>query len=265
MKTLARLAGLGLVLYAANLQAQNISGTDDFSTVTGNWTDGTTANGGAFSVSGGLLNFTDGGVTTGVTSSAQRAWTLNAGSSVADWQVQLDLGLNFTQVAGQVSTWTLVFANSANNTDYFQVDFLRSYMQLNPFVRGTLYTNGSMGTQQQSDVTAAATVRIDYIASSQYLVLAYDADGAAGGYSFTDLYGGSVAGWGMGSTDTFALGLQASNAAMSGPASGILPGTFYADNFVATSTPIPEPASYAAMAGLIAMVGAGLWRRLRQQ
>ncbi len=268
MKTLMRLIVAGALAGTVALCAAvpNFSGSDDFSSTLGSgWSFGSMSGGGALTISSGLLNFTDGGVTYGQTSSANGVWMPNNGSSVADWQVQIDLALIVTPVNGQICTWNLTLTNSADATDYLQVVFLKNYMQLNPFVRGTTYTNGTMGTSGQNDVTSNVTVRASYLASTQTVILAYDSDGSAGGYSFTDLYSSPVTAWTMAPGDTFVLGIGASNFTSAAAASGTIPGTFYADNFLASGAAIPEPSVYAAGLGVIALCAAGLKRRFGQQ
>lgn len=271
MNKFARLVCVGTLGGCALLQAQNFIGSDDFSSVVaGNWslTD-TTSNGGAFTVVSGALNFTGPSIA-GSQSTASRAWVLNIGSSTADWQVQMDFTLSLSQMPAQVSIWDLVLTNSADATttpDYFQVEFVKSYMQANPFVRGTIYTDGNMGTSNQVDVASnTVAVRAAYLAASQTLTMAYDANGSTGGYVFTDLYSSSVAAWTMGAGDGFVLTLLGTNLANAMATNPVVAGEFTADNFAASPTaPIPEPSTYAAAFGALALLVAGLKRRFGQQ
>lgn len=272
MKQLLRFVTLGFFTGCFALHAQNFSGSDTFSSDSGNWTNGATANGGAFSVSGDVLNFTDLGLGTSQSSSALRTWSLNAGSSVADWQVQIDLTLNLTPVIGQIDYWNLLLTNSgdaATTTDYFQVEYVRSYMPPpdgHRFVRGTLWTDGEIGTSNQTDLTSATVaVRASYLASTQTLTLAYDADGGAAGYVFTDLYSSSLAAWAMGAGDGFVLSLSFTNSANADATIALTSGQVFADNFIATPAAIPEPSTYAAGFGLLALLVVGLKRRFGQQ
>ncbi len=248
----------------------NFSGTDAFSSiVTGNWSSDTTSTGGAFSVSGNVLNFTDAGLSTGQTSKADRTWILNAGSSIADWQVQIDLSLNNLQITGQVNYWNLSLQDSAHTTNYFLIEFVKAYQQANPFVRGNIYTNGAISTaqpSQQSDITGSTSVavRASYSASTQTLTFSYDANGATGGYSFSNLFSANIGAggeaWNMTTGDTFNLQLSASNFTSASATSALSSGVIFADNFVATSA-IPEPGTYAAIIGVVALVVAARRRR----
>lgn len=260
-----RLLVVGIMCGGISLQAQNFTGSDDFSSVSGKWTAGPVTNGGTLTVGGGLLNFTDPGLASD-SSSAVAAWTFSAGSSIADWQVQIDLTLNQTQVAMQASIWNVVLTNNADPDDYFQMEYVRAQMQLNPFIRGTVMTDGGFGATNQLDVASnSIAVRASYLASSQTLTMAYDINGATSGYSFTDLVSGTVSGWSMGAGDFFTLRLDASNMANGTATNAIAPGEIFADNFMASGAAIPEPSTYAAGLGVLALLGAFLSRRFRQQ
>lgn len=274
MKSHWRWAALGTLAGIVPLFAQTTTLTENFtSVVSNNWTLGATSNGGQFTVANGALNYSDSGLGTGTTSSAAINLTTLAGGFSTDWQAQIDIAINLTQVAGQFSGWKLTLKDSANSGNYFLVEFSKNYNLSNPSVSGNTSTGGTLGTAQQVNITGSniVTLQATFNAASQVLALNYDADGPTNGYSFTSLYtsniGASGANWNMTTGDTFTLQLSASNSANAG-ASSAIPSTnaMYVDNAILSTfvTAVPEASSYAALAGVAALaLGAG--RRLRRR
>lgn len=268
MKQLVRFFTLGVLTGSITLQAQ-FNGSDDFSGVTDNWSADTTANGGILSVTSGVLNFTDEGLLASSNSSAYRDWILNAGSYTADWQAQVDFTFNsLSQVAGQFTGLTFIVANNSDLTDNARLSFQQSYMMsATRAVSGSVYTSGNPGTNTGWLNTTATTVtmRVSYLASSHELSLAYN-DGTGFTNVFTSTTEAGGLGWEMSGSDTFGLRIAASNLTNAGATSAIILGKVYADNFAASPTaPIPEPSTYAAGFGLLALLVVGLKRRLGQQ
>jgi len=270
-RVLSRLtAALIIALPAA---AQNFSGSDDFSVTSSNWTAIPGDAGGQMSVGTDTLNFKDSGLATGATSNAVYSWTANAGSYLADWQVQIDFTVNRTLLASETALWELIVTNSGDNTDYFVAAFQRTYMQQYtsqpPAVQSYLYTDSLMASpgyvsQNSSDPTTAS-LRISFSAATTTLTAAFDNNGPTSGYSFTDFNSidistGATA-WGMMASDYFTLRLQAWHSANADATPAIGDGVISADNFLASGgTPVPEPATYALLAGLVAL-GIVAWRR----
>lgn len=268
IKSLLRVVGMWIALGATLLQAQNFNASDSFSSVVPGWSSDSSINNGLFTVSGGVLNFSDSGLSTGQTSTASRAWLQNSGSYTADWQVQIDLSLNLTQIPGQITYWNLSIGDSANSTNRFVVEFVRSYLQLDPFVRGTTWSFGSPGTQSQVDITGSSIVSVlaSYTAALHTLNLSYDSNGPTGGYVFTNLYSSDIgpggAGWNMTTGETFDLRVSVSNVANASGTPAVSTGLVFADNFTATAAAIPEPSTYAAAFGALVLGAAvGLRRR----
>ncbi|MDI1249359.1 MAG: hypothetical protein PSV13_10895 [Lacunisphaera sp.] len=265
MKQLVRFFAFGMLTGCLALHAQNFSGTDAFGSDSGNWTNGATANGGAFSVSGGVLNFTDPILAGGTSSSAARYWNLNAGSYTADWQVQIDLTLNLTQVASQVTALTFGLGSSLDSTDRVEFTLQQTYMMPGTrYIYGAFITNGSGGLPASMTSTGnTVTLRAAYQAASHQITLDFN-DGSGFSTVTAAIIDGSGLNWGMGLTDSFGFGLVASNLTNGGPTAAISSGV-YADNFLASGAAIPEPSTYAAAFGVLALLVAGLKRRFGQQ
>lgn len=260
---LALLVTLAIVPFST---AQNFSGSDTFDGTVinpSNWGTELSQNGGAFTANYGSLNFTDSGATWSTHSSAMRSWILNVGSYTADWQVQIDFTLNTTLIAGQSVDWTMVLANSDSVDDYIAVTLSKfGDMAGNPSAKAAVKSNGSDGpfAVQVTTNPTTATMYVGYIASSETLIAAYDS-----GSGLTNLLsvsvGSSGQAWNMTSGSTFQLSIKATNAPNAGPTSALVEGVFTADNFLASATtPVPEPSTYALLAGLAAL-GVVAWRR----
>jgi len=254
------------------VSAQNFSGSDDFSTVSGNWTVPSLSSvaGGAMSVAGDYLNFTSPSLSAGQTSEAAYAWTANYGSYIADWQVQVDFNVNTTLAASQVGVWELIVGSTTTPANNFTVALQRTYMQLinSQPPQILAYTKVDGGTIAPGTVTAnasagTATVRIAYSAAATTLTAAYDGNGPTGGYAFTNLHSVNISDaasdWNMVSGDTFSVVLHAYNAT-NGSTMPLYEGAFIADNFLASPTAVPEPATVALLAGF-AVLGFVVWRR----
>lgn len=253
---------LPLFVWPLILSAQSTV-TDNFSGNSGLWEADVTAGGGAFAVSGGVLNFTSGALLTGNTASAQRDWTA-ALSAGANWSARVDLGTGATMVAGQITSWTFVAAALTNPSpdDYLSGQVVHSYQQ-DPFrtILGTPYTNGVAGSTDQSSANAAMiTFLFSFDATTHLLTLSYDTDGVTGADNFTTLTTVNTAtAWGLTGGDTFGLRLMASNVANAMPSSAFGNGFLTADNF-STSAAVPEPSTYAVLFGTLALL-ATMWRR----
>jgi hypothetical protein len=127
-----------------------------------------------------------------------------------------------------------------------------------------LVTNGSSAIHPTSPTSStSAALMVSYDATTHLVSTYYDADGAVGGYSWTQVLSWNIAsgGWGMTGSDTFNIELVGSStdfAITTGNGVGL-------DNFSTTVSAVPEPSTYAAIFGAVALAGVMLHRRRRQQ
>lgn len=258
------------------VSAQNFNGGDDFSTDTGNWTvpTGSSVAGGAMSVSGDKLNFTHPYLSPGVTAQATYLWTANAGSLTADWQVQVDFNINMTMIAEQIGLWELNVQSTTSAANKFTVGLrwagTEQQTSLMPQIQAYTTMDGSVISPWYVSTRASAgtaTVRIAYNAATTTLMASYDGDGPTGGYAFTNLHSVNISDaasdWNMLSGESFAVDLTAFDSNNSSTATTPMPllaGAFIADNFLASPTAVPEPATVALLAGF-AVLGFVVWRR----
>lgn len=196
----------------------------------------------------------------------------HVGTFGADWTVALDVVNTFGPGSGQ-STQIGLFAfktdgmSSHATADYIKLTLVQSLNTGSPFANGNVihYGNHSNTFSDPFDYSAG-------VASVENLKLSYNAAGnTIAVYNGTDLIrtfgidgvsGDSALNWGMTGGDTFTFGIYAQSTT-NGSAAGfaLAAGDVYADAFTATGlNAIPEPGTYAALAGL-AVLGFAAWRR----
>lgn len=260
-RPLAWLLALTILPFAA---AQNFSGSDTFTSTSGNWSLTTGANGGTFVVNLGALNYRDNGGLASASSNALYSWTANAGSYTTDWQVQVDFKVPQVSslVVAQFLSWNLIISNSADSNDYFSAGLENTYNYSTPKANAGIVTNNSTPTPTSQNITSAttATIYISYTASNHTLAASFN-----GGSGVTSLFSASVtdsgSNWNMVTGNSFNLALAAKNTGNASATGTLSDGDFTADNFQATGgTPVPEPATYAFLAGAAAL-GIAFWRR----
>jgi len=272
MKSLFRIGLFGFLFFTAPLSWGQFSVGDDFSTLSGNWFNESVTGTGAFNVSVGgseVLSYLDNGQAGTGSSTGSRDWQANVGSYAANWQVQVDFTFNLTPVSGQMSSWSLVVGNLAESPVIN--DTMQGLFILSPsgrIVSGIFNTNGVQNTSpyephQFFDATNTITLKATYLAATHTLSLYYDADGSGAGRGF-DLVtsapvDGTGLGWGMTDSDSFGFRLAAGNSAGGTTTSPLVANNMFADNFAAASA-IPEPSTYAAVLGTLALLATG-WRR----
>jgi hypothetical protein len=252
-------------LLACALSAQTTV-TDTFASVSGHWEADVVSGGASFVVSGGVLNFTTPALTTGQTASVSRDWSAELPAN-ADWTARVDLTTSAPLVVSQIMNWSFFAASLTNPTpdDYLKAEIVHSYMQTpNRMVFATPYTDGTAGTMNSASLLNAATIglQFSYNAATRILTLGYDADGATGGHSFTALGTVNTATvWSMSTSDLFGLRLSATNLTNGDTTAGLGNGLFTADDFSVTTAAVPEPSTWALLAGGAALLAAILRRR----
>lgn len=131
---------------------------------------------------------------------------------------------------------------------------------------GTIDTNmpSGMGGYQLTQVGTDVALRIDYNSTTMVFstyfnngsgfqpLASYGVNGSGGNYQPT--------GWNLGSAAPFMVQIMGVGQAGASGGFSISEGTVYADNFSVSA--IPEPSTYAAMFGVLA-VGFAAWRRRR--
>lgn len=135
----------------------------------------------------------------------------------------------------------------------------------NRMVFGTPYTDGAAGTMESTSLFEAATIglQFSYSAATRVLTLGYDADGATGGHTFTTLATVNTATvWSMATSDLFGLRLSATNLINSGSSAVLGNGGFTDDDFSVTTAAVPEPSTWALLAGCAALLAAAVRRRV---
>lgn len=252
-----------LATAAASLPAQTLF-SDSLATDASNWISSPANQGGGSLSFGSLrLNFQVGSPT--ATDTGFRTLSVYAAPSTSSWSAQVDVHLaNLTSLfADQFANVNLMVAKQADPNSYNTMFALDTYNAGSGVVRDfdTFVTTG--GTQSHlSEVitsTTDATLQISFNHLTSLLTFGYDDNGATGGATFLTAHTADISGWSMGG-GTFAFVLIGGSGNDSGTGPIVATGDAYFQNFSVTA--VPEPSTYALVSGALALILAGLRRRM---
>jgi hypothetical protein len=188
------------------------------------------------------------------------------------WSAQVDVlvpGLTFTTPGQGISAGIYVEGGPVSPSGLFNVSLtLAPYHNGSPSYReydSDLTTSGT-SSDHVHPVTSSlsAALKIDFNATTHVISTYYDDDGATGGYAWTQMLNTDISAggnnWGMGSGDRFTImiiGASMNIALTTGDGLAL-------DNFSTSVSAIPEPSTYAAIFGAVALAGGMIHRRRRR-
>jgi len=212
----------------------------------------------------------------GASNSANRFLPLEShvGSFGTDWTVALDVVNTFSPASGQSTQIGLFAANTDGSSSSLTADYIKLVLvQANtgtPLAGSNVihYGNHSNANSNPFDystnVGSVENLKLSYSAAGKTIAV-YNGTDLIKTFGIDGVSGDTAYDWGMSSGSTFTVGIYAqSTTTASGTGFTIPAGVAYADTFTATGlTAIPEPGTYAALAGLAAL-GLAAWRRQRR-
>lgn len=252
-------AGLfAAALLSTTAFTQTFPGSDDFSAGdTVKWDDdiirfSTATTDGNLSFANDRLEYTKAATAGGTVTNQFIRWNSGNGSSpdlfsyTTSWVMTVDV--TNTVVGGALTSIGIQVSNY-NNDGYASIYLAESGSSTDVYARATGTGMSAISSTTFSDNTDI-TLKFAWDASNQILSSSYAIDGT----TFTSLATYAVSGWSTAPTDGFVMGIWA----QSSIAAEITSGQLYADNFAVSA--VPEPSTYAAIAGAL-MLGFAAWKR----
>jgi hypothetical protein len=273
--------------FAVSLPAQTL--VTDFSSDS-DWAASTQllGSGAALSVSGGVANYTAGSPgtdsdfvlmrNTGVVGSYTSDWSVRIDTNYAIPSTIFDSGIAQFVNLGLLAVETGVtpgisggnptfYAFSVASNLYQNASNARSRdIRISTFTPSGSTDDATRYAQGAVSAASAAAIQISFNATTKVLSGGYDANGATGGYSFTSIptLTSDASTWGMTGSDTFSIYLMGNSGRDDAPGTGpgITAGEATFDNLYGTSlTAVPEPSTYAGIAGALALGIVAMRRR----
>lgn len=271
----------GLLLLASPLAAQSFYGSDDFNDnafASGRWGSFATQNGGLWTETNGRLEFTADASSTLITTS-------NRAQQYVTWSNSTSGNTSYTDSWTATANFSLDQAVSATNgvqvigmealmagtaSGYYGIYLLyatsggRVFSSQGVF-NGSGYTPTTVGTTgalAPGFDTTDVMLRISYNGGTNTFTSGYSFDNGTTFYDYGTGAAMNTSAWAVAPTTGFGLRFYG---ALYGDGSPIGPiatsGQMYMDNLSVSA--VPEPSTYAAIAGLGAL-GLALWRRRRK-
>jgi hypothetical protein len=295
MKSIIRNIAVGIIslaLVSTAVFAQPFFGSDNFddnSFESGRWQSFGTANGGAWTEVNGRMEFTGNASDTSTISTTNRVqqfrlWSNNTPniSYTTDWVAAANFTIDPAAVAtnGVVLMGLETFA-TATDAGYYGIYLMSATGGGRIFTErgvwnGSGYDRQTVGTFSplvpDFDVTDVR-LEIRYDAATQILSSAFSYDNGATYFNYVTGGGTGYSGaaapynvnnWSASATDGFGLDIYGATYGNTSTPTGptVLSGQAYMDNL--TVSAVPEPSTYAAIAGAL-MLGFAAWRRRQQQ
>lgn len=271
MKRFLRLLGLAGLAAGSTVFAQPT--TEDFTTDQNTWqaiSNAFVPKGNGTTTIDGRLNYV---VTTAtVDDAAGRYWVPSVGSNLSDWVVQIEVNISTLSLANNQYTNLQIGAAFNGHSFLNSIDWYKD--NVGALFKGfEAYNDSSTVGSRFTSNLGSTTLKLAYLTADGGTLIAAFYDGTyigndydlGSGYRAYAVTTGVLSAWSMTSGGTFDIiligGSGDNDDAAPGPA--IAAGTAYFDNFASSglqARAVPEPSTYAAIAGLLAL-GFALYRR----